>query len=468
MNKVRSDALNNAMQHLAQPLTADLRAALDCAHQEAARRQSAYVDVEHLLLGLLSQPNSPVCALLRTAQTEPSALYQQVAAAVGVEREPPVTLKGYTRGASTALDRAMQIARQLEHGALDSRHLLLSLLDEHNGAVHEALSRLTLSAEDVRADLRRQPPARPPVSAAPPLATKKSSNGAPEQLPEIVVIPSRRKARQPGQSTVRWGRWPWVLGGVALLIYLLAFLPGGSLFTFVFVLIGWVFSVTLHEFAHALVAYWGGDYTVKDKGYLSFNPLKYTHPMLSIGLPLLFLAMGGIGLPGGAVYIERHRLRSKWWSAAVSAAGPSANLLLAILLSLPFALGLVDTDVIEFSIWLGRSPEGTTIWQNAPLWSAVAFLIMLQVTAVCFNLLPIPPLDGFGVIEPLLDQRTRWQMLQIGSYGLFLVFLALWFVPPIANGFWDMIFDITHALQIPGELVREGFRNFMFWREPPS
>ena len=58
---------------------------------------------------------------------------------------------------------------------------------------------------------------------------------------------------------------------------------------FVCLLIGWVFSLTLHEFSHALVAYLGGDYTVREKGYLSFNPLKYMHPMLSIGLPLLFV-----------------------------------------------------------------------------------------------------------------------------------------------------------------------------------
>ena len=232
-------------------------------------------------------------------------------------------------------------------------------------------------------------------------------------------------------------------------------------------LVGWVFSVTLHEFAHALVAYWGGDHTVKDKGYLSFNPLKYTHPMLSLGLPLLFLAMGGIGLPGGAVYIERHRLRSKWWGAGVSAAGPLANLLLALLLALPFMVGLVDTTVIEFRLWLGHGPESGSIWEHTSLWSAIAFLIMLQITAVCFNLLPVPPLDGFGVIEPLLDARTRWQLLQVGSYGLFIVFLALWFIPPVAEAFWAMIFDITRALQIPDELVREGFRSFMFWRNPP-
>ncbi len=74
-----------------------------------------------------------------------------------------------------------------------------------------------------------------------------------------------------------------------------------NLTTFLIVLAGWIFSLSLHEFAHALVAYYGGDKTVKDKGYLTFNPLKYTHPMLSIVFPIIFLMMGGIGLPGGAV-----------------------------------------------------------------------------------------------------------------------------------------------------------------------
>lgn len=442
-------------------LTADLRAALDRANTEAARRHNVYVDVEHLLLGLLHQADSPACDLLRERGADTGALYARVAQSVGVERETPVALKGYSRGAKDALERAAQEAYRLGQAVLDSRHLLLALLHEENGAVAETLGSLPLRPDDVRDDLRRQPPGRP-VAAAP------ASAASTDAEPEIVVIPTRRSKRKREQAAPRRSNRPWLIGGLVLLVaYLLFALPGRSLFTFAFVLIGWVFSVTLHEFAHALVAYWGGDYTVRDKGYLSFNPLKYTHPMLSIGLPLLFLAMGGIGLPGGAVYIERHRLRNKWWSAAVSAAGPLANLLLALLLALPFIVGLVDTTLIEFTIWLGRSPESGSIWENASLWSAVSFLIMLQVTAVCFNLLPVPPLDGFGVIEPLLDSRTRWQLLQIGSYGLFLIFLALWFIPPVADAFWAMIFDITRALQIPDELVREGFRSFMFWRSPP-
>ncbi len=104
--------------------------------------------------------------------------------------------------------------------------------------------------------------------------------------------------------------------------------------TFLVVLIGWVFSLCLHEFAHAFVAYQGGDFTVRDKGYLTFNPLKYTHPVYSLLFPMLFLLMGGIGLPGGAVYIEKWRLRSKTWETAVSLAGPAANALLALVLGI--------------------------------------------------------------------------------------------------------------------------------------
>ena len=104
--------------------------------------------------------------------------------------------------------------------------------------------------------------------------------------------------------------------------------------TFIVVIVGWIFSLCLHEFSHSVVAYYGGDTSVKDKGYLTFNPLKYTHPVYSIVLPVVFLLLGGIGLPGGAVYIETWRLRSKRWESAVSLAGPAANLMLAVILAI--------------------------------------------------------------------------------------------------------------------------------------
>src|SRR5512143_100914 len=143
--------------------------------------------------------------------------------------------------------------------------------------------------------------------------------------------------------------------------------------TFILVLVGWVFSLCVHEFSHAAVAYAVGDTTVRDKGYLTFNPLKYTHPVYSIVLPLLFLALGGIGLPGGAVYIETWRLRSRRWQSAVSLAGPSMNILVALVLALLLQIPAVATSTMG---------------------PGLAFLAYLQITAAVINLIPLPPLDA--------------------------------------------------------------------------
>lgn len=213
--------------------------------------------------------------------------------------------------------------------------------------------------------------------------------------------------------------------------------------TFAIVLVGWIFSLCLHEFSHALVAYSGGDYTVREKGYLTFNPLKYTHPVYSLLLPLLFLVMGGIGLPGGAVYIETWRLRSKNWRTAVSLAGPLSNLLLAIILGI-----VLHFAPVNFS----------------GIWSGLAFLALLQVTAVVLNLIPVPPFDGYNAVEPHLNETTRDKFEQTRGAFIWIVFLLLWFVPFINNAFWGLIFFVSRTLGIPLELAAMGFSQFQFWR----
>src|SRR5512140_560945 len=164
--------------------------------------------------------------------------------------------------------------------------------------------------------------------------------------------------------------------------------------TFIIVIIGWIFSLCLHEFSHALVAYFGGDTSVREKGYLTFNPLKYTHPVYSLLMPMVFLLLGGIGLPGGAVYIEKWRLRSRAWESAVSLAGPAANLLLAI--------------IIVVVLYFAPASMKTVT-------PALAFLCLLQVTALILNLVPLPPLDGYGIISTFLPQPVRIRLDQAGG-----------------------------------------------------
>ena len=98
---------------------------------------------------------------------------------------------------------------------------------------------------------------------------------------------------------------------------------------FVVVLGGWVITLCLHEFAHALVAYVGGDSSVRARGYLTLNPARYTDLATSVVMPIILLAIGGIPLPGGAVLVEPGRLRFRWWASLVSAAGPAADTRLA-------------------------------------------------------------------------------------------------------------------------------------------
>src|SRR3954465_3801689 len=88
------------------------------------------------------------------------------------------------------------------------------------------------------------------------------------------------------------------------------------------VFIGWILSVVLHEFAHGVVAYWGGDYTIRERGGLTLNPLQYVDPVGSLLLPIVFLILGGIPLPGGVTYVRTDLLRSRAWSAMMSLAGP--------------------------------------------------------------------------------------------------------------------------------------------------
>src|SRR5262249_9873353 len=102
--------------------------------------------------------------------------------------------------------------------------------------------------------------------------------------------------------------------------------PGEARFlVFPFVLAGCLISLCLHEFGHPIIAHYCGDTTVRKRGYLTLDPLKYTDFQYSILFPILIMAIGGVGLPGGAVYINTLLLRRRFYGALVSAGGPLAT-----------------------------------------------------------------------------------------------------------------------------------------------
>jgi Zn-dependent protease len=221
------------------------------------------------------------------------------------------------------------------------------------------------------------------------------------------------------------------------------------------VFIGWVLSVVLHEFAHGVVAYWGGDYTIRERGGLTLNPLQYIDPVGSLLLPILFLLMGGVPLPGGATYVRRDLLRSRACDTMVSLAGPAMNVLLFLACAIPLhpEVGWVETS--------GDADAWT------PAQRLLATLIVLQGVSVVLNLVPVPPLDGFQAIAPYMDEETRTKLMTpptstVAMVG-FLLFLMI--APGVRQALYTPVFKALSLIGYDGRslsFVRRAFNMTMF------
>ncbi|MCM0678484.1 site-2 protease family protein [Micromonospora phytophila] len=213
---------------------------------------------------------------------------------------------------------------------------------------------------------------------------------------------------------------------------------------FLFVVSGWLVSLCLHEYAHAIVAFRAGDRSVAHRGYLTLNPLKYSHPLLSIALPVVVVLLGGIGLPGGAVWVDRHAIPGRLRHTLVSLAGPATNVLFTLVLVAAVQAGAAGGGPVEF-------------------WAAVALLAFLQLTASVLNLLPVPGLDGGNMIQPWLGPQWRKMYDVFAPFGFILLFALLW-NPRISGWFFGAVFAVGDLLGLPPGLYVLGLDLIRFWQ----
>ncbi|WP_297793180.1 site-2 protease family protein [Mycobacterium sp.] len=210
---------------------------------------------------------------------------------------------------------------------------------------------------------------------------------------------------------------------------------------FVFAIAGWLVSLCLHEFGHAVTAWRFGDHDAAVRGYLTLDPRRYSHVALSLVLPMVIVALGGIGLPGAAVYV-RTWFMTPARRTMVSLAGPAANLVLAVLLLVATRLFFDPTHVV--------------------LWAGVAFLGFLQLTAVVLNLLPIPGLDGYDALEPHLSPQTQRSLAPAKQWG-FVIVLFLLLAPVLNQWFFGVVLSLFDLSGVPDVLVGWGNALTRFW-----
>lgn len=175
-----------------------------------------------------------------------------------------------------------------------------------------------------------------------------------------------------------------------------------------FVIITLMIAFTVHEFAHAYAAYKFGDPTAKNQGRVTLNPIQHLDPF---GTILILIAGFGWARP---VPVNRHHFKNpKLAGITVSIVGPLSNLLMAIL---------------AFIIWYGLG--GLGVLSSVPYFVEVFLntFINLNLLLFVFNLLPVPPLDGYRIIEDLAPDRIRAKMTQFEVYGS-LIFIILVITP---------------------------------------
>lgn len=201
-----------------------------------------------------------------------------------------------------------------------------------------------------------------------------------------------------------------------------------------------VFSLSVHEAAHAFVAYKLGDPTAKNMGRLTLNPLKHLDPF---GFVVMLLVGFGWAKP---VPIDARYFKKPKKDMAISAlAGPLSNLALAIIA----ALLLTISRLIWKNIWMSATPAVEYIFTNL-LDQAFTYLLVLNVALAIFNFIPIPPLDGSRILYAVLPTKYYFGLMKYERYislgfmallivlSVFNISLIQWAVIPVSNGIFRL------------------------------
>jgi len=212
-----------------------------------------------------------------------------------------------------------------------------------------------------------------------------------------------------------------------------------------------LFSLSLHEFSHALAARWAGDDTATRMGRLTLNPISHIDPVGTVLVPMICLfqsMMGGGGFFFGwakPVPVNPNRYRKSSWEVLVSGAGPASNFLLAILFTILFKIVYV-TGVLSADMFSVNVSEAIVM--------LMLQFIGLNVLLGLFNLLPIPPLDGSHIfyyyfVRPHSRDHVMFRIFHsLERFGFLLLMLLLFAVPSEVNPFY-MLFN--------------GAMRFIFW-----
>ncbi len=205
-----------------------------------------------------------------------------------------------------------------------------------------------------------------------------------------------------------------------------------ALLNLVFYLLIVLFSLSVHESAHAWTAWRLGDPTARMLGRVTLNPIKHVDPVGTLLLPVLLSLAGGpvFGWAKPVPVIRRNFKHLRRDEALVAAAGPASNLILA---------AAVSVALVALRLVLGPAVLETQLRETHSAVWAVFQMGVVNLQLAAFNLIPVPPLDGswiFGALLPRAVAGFYEQVRGLGPLLLVLVFMtgvSSWVLGPILN-----------------------------------
>lgn len=168
------------------------------------------------------------------------------------------------------------------------------------------------------------------------------------------------------------------------------------------------FAFAYHEFAHAIVADYLGDPTPRSYGRITWNPIAHID---RVGF--ILLALIGFGFATTPVNPSLMRGNPRYSHAIVSVAGPIANLIMAVLFAVVYRI--MPVEVFTSAAWFEQFLR-IGVWLNLLLFA--------------FNLMPVPPLDGFTILLGILPADLAYRLMPLRQYGM-IIFLGVFFLLPV-------------------------------------
>ena len=199
----------------------------------------------------------------------------------------------------------------------------------------------------------------------------------------------------------------------------------GEYFLFIAVLAALIMSLTFHEFGHAFAAKRFGDDTAERQGRLTLNPIAHIDP---VGLLMVVLVGFGYAKP---VPVDPRNYNSFWAQMVVAAAGPLANLLIAI---------------VAYNLFLYGVQAGWSYFTDPAVQQVFTIVVIVNLVLMVFNLIPLGPLDGHYILPYFLPRSVSRQYVELNAkYGTHL-FLGLILLSIVGVPVFRFVFSVGTSL----------------------